>query len=237
MTPAAPPPSSRLLRAAAAERDELARHRDRLLRAREDLRAELERTERGLADVEERTRLLDRLAPAPAAVASSDGDGTAALGSVGVGGQVGGARELRGPAIREAAVRLVAGDARRPEALHYREWFALLEEAGHRVAGKDPLAVFLTQLSRSPVVRKATQAGVYELDRGAPARLRARLDGLHEQLRALASTRTPTADLATVRARRAELTAEVGHVEKALEEAVRLLEPEAPAAAPLAATA
>ena len=51
------------------------------------------------------------------------------------------------------------------------------------VAGKDPLAVFLTQLSRSPAVRKGAQPGVYELDRQAPARLRATLDDLHEQLR------------------------------------------------------
>lgn len=229
MTPAAPPPSSRLLRAAAAEREELNRHRERLLRAREDLRGELERIERGLADVDERTRLLDRLAPPPRDDTGDKGPTAAAGVSI--------ARELRGPAIRETAVQLLAADPRRPEALHYREWFALLGEAGFGVAGKDPLAVFLTQLSRSPVVRKGTQPGIYELDRGALARLRARLDALHEQLRALASTPAPTADLSTLRARRAELTAEIGHVEKALEEATRLLEPGDGAAEPLAATA
>ena len=62
---------------------------------------------------------------------------------------------LRGPAIREAAVRALVADGR--DALHYREWFELLDE--RTVAGKDPLAVFLTQLSRSPAVRKGAQPG------------------------------------------------------------------------------
>jgi hypothetical protein len=32
--------------------------------------------------------------------------------------------------------------------MHYRSWFELLSEAGHEVVGKDPLAVFLIQMSR-----------------------------------------------------------------------------------------
>ncbi len=129
---------------------------------------------------------------------------------------------LRGPAIRETAVRLLVehGDA---EALHYREWYERVRAAGYAVAGKDPLAVFLTQLSRSPALRKSTQAGVYELDRAAPARLRRRLEELHEQLRALTATPGASAHLATIRARRDEINSEIGHTEKALEEAARLL--------------
>ena len=61
--PPAPPPSTRLLRAAAAEREQLERHRSQLLGTRESLRAELDRIEDGLREVEERHRLLDRLAP------------------------------------------------------------------------------------------------------------------------------------------------------------------------------
>jgi hypothetical protein len=123
---------------------------------------------------------------------------------------------LRGPAIREAAVRALVADGR--EALHYREWFALL---GRDVAGKDPLAVFLTQLSRSPAVRKGARPGVYELDREAPQRLRAILDDLHEQLR----NHTTGTNLTAIRARRAQLTAEIGRTEKALEEVARVLAP------------
>ena len=104
------------------------------------------------------------------------------------------------------------------EALHYREWFELLDDD---VAGKDPLAVFLTQLSRSPAIRKGARPGVYELDRQAAARLRATLDDLHEQLRGL----TTGTDLTAIRARRAQLTAEIGRTEKALEEVVRVLAP------------
>jgi hypothetical protein len=91
------------------------------------------------------------------------------------------------------------------------------------VEGKDPLAVFLTQISRSPVIRKSTQAGVYELDTAAARRLRDQLDRLHEDLRALSATPSAATDLATVRSRRAQIHAEIGQVEKALVEAEELL--------------
>ena len=62
---------------------------------------------------------------------------------------------LRGPAIRREAVCVVLAHPDRPDALHYRDWFALLKQAGFEVAGKDPLATFLTQLSRSPPCARA----------------------------------------------------------------------------------
>ena len=211
MVPPTPTPSSRLVRAAAAERDELRRHRERLLDARESLRAELARIESSLHDVDERDALLDRLtgpAPEPPVTPATTGADTPLL---------------RGPAIRRAAVEVLLRHPQRPEALHYREWFEALRQAGFAVAGKDPLAVFLTQLSRSPAVRKGSQSGVYELDRSAPRRLRQRLDRLHEELRELTATPSATTDLAAIRARRAELTAQIGQVEKALEEAEAVL--------------
>jgi hypothetical protein len=76
-----------------------------------------------------------------------------------------GRRILSGPAIREVAVQVLLRQPEYIEALHYRRWYELLQEAGYEVAGKDPSAVFLTQISRSPVVRKSTESGVYELDR------------------------------------------------------------------------
>src|SRR4051812_50128398 len=57
-----PTPSARLVRAAAAERAELARYRDRLLAARDRLRAELDDVEASLRELDERNALLDRLA-------------------------------------------------------------------------------------------------------------------------------------------------------------------------------
>jgi septal ring factor EnvC (AmiA/AmiB activator) len=221
-----PTPSTRLLRAVAAERAELDRHREKLLAGRESLRAELARIEGSLTEIDERAALLDRLAGsadrAVTTVAGGVTEGTEPPGgmarSAGQGGE-----PLRGPAIRRAAVRVLLEHPERPEALHYRDWYDAVRAAGYEVAGKDPLAVFLTQLSRSPVVRKGTQSGVYELDRSGPRRLRLRLDELHDELRALTATPSATADLAAIRAQRAELNADISQVEKALEEAESLI--------------
>ena len=231
MTSATPPLSSRLLRAARAERAQLDRHRRRLLTAREELRAELARIEAGLAEIDERRRLLDRLAPARHAESSgvaSDADTSDAsqAGAVALGDEFAGAgpRVLRGPAVRETAVRLLLSRRDAVTALHYREWFEMVTGEGFAIAGKDPLAVFLTQISRSPVVRRSTQAGVYEIDCDAPARLRRELERLHEQLREVATASPSAGDLPTARARRHKLTTKIGRVEKALHEAIRLLD-------------
>jgi hypothetical protein len=228
MVPSTPSPSARLLRAAAAEREDLARHRDRLVTAREQLREELARIDASLHEVDERARLLDRLAgpeptrpgERPTAVARATA-GDAAAGQDRAADRA--APKLHGPAIRRAAVEALLALPERPEALHYRDWYAALHDAGFEVAGKDPLAVFLTQISRSPVIRKSTQPGVYELDTGAAHRLRDRLDRLHADLRALSATPSAATDLAAVRSRRAQIHAEIGHVEKALVEAEELL--------------
>jgi hypothetical protein len=184
MVQTAPSPSVRLIRAASAERQELARHRERLLAARDELREQLARVDASLAEIDERQNLLDRLAGSPkpdAATTQTPPTPAAAL--------------LRGPAIRRTAVEVLLAHPRQPEALHYRDWFEQVLEAGFQVAGKDPLAVFLTQLSRSPVIRRSTEAGVYELDRAAPQRLRTTLDHLHADLRKLTVQAGAAADL------------------------------------------
>ena len=258
MVPPAPTPSSRLLRAAAAEREELGRHRTKLLSARDSLRAELASIDASLRALDERDALLDRLAGPVAAAAGHRADPAGADARSGgpeasgaptalvapapaapgpapaAGADVAPARTpLRGPAIRRAAVEVLLTHPERPEALHYRAWFAALRDAGYTVAGKDPLAVFLTQLSRSPVVRRGTQSGVYALDPGAPRRLRDELDALHAELRGIAATPAATADLTAIRGRRAALTTQITQVEKALEEAEGVLgaRPGAPVAA------
>jgi hypothetical protein len=217
MVPSTPSPSARLLRAAAAEREDLMRHRDQLVTAREQLRDELARIDASLHELDERARLLDLLAGPQ----STAGDAEPPTPVDRAPGRA--APKLRGPAIRRAAVEALLALPDRPEALHYRDWYAALTDAGFEVAGKDPLAVFLTQVSRSPVIRKSTQPGVYELDTGAARRLRDKLDRLHEDLRALSATPSAATDLAAVRSRRAQIHAEIGHVEKALVEAEELL--------------
>src|SRR5579875_1169754 len=157
MVPPAPTPSPRLLKAAEAEREQLQRHRCELLAAREGLRAELERIEGSLQTVNERQTLLDRLVgPIGDGGANEMGEHLArrAADDPVKGAHKGDVVVLRGPDIRREAIRVLLAHPDRPEAMHYRDWFSLLSEAGFGVAGKNPLATFLTQLSRSPAVRK-----------------------------------------------------------------------------------
>jgi hypothetical protein len=116
-------------------------------------------------------------------------------------------------------------------ALHYRRWHDLVQAAGYRVAGKDGVAVFLTQISRSPVVRKASESGVYELDRQAPLRLRQRVERLRTELREIGGAAPKDADIAQVRGRRHELDVAISQHERALEEALRVLTRDEPPAA------
>jgi hypothetical protein len=211
MTPATPKTSSRLLRAAAAERSDLDRHRDRLLARRDALRADLERIEAALVEVDERVALLARLAPPGAAPEPA----RAAAATSGT--------PLRGTAIRETAVRVLAGSSNAGGPIHYRRWLELVEAAGYAVSGKEPAAVFLTQISRSPVVRKTSRSGVYELDRDAPERLRRRLAALQGRLRTVTAAPADAADLAAIRGQRERTLAEITQAERALEEAARSL--------------
>ncbi len=215
MVPPTPTPSPRLLKAAKAEREQLARHRRELLNARESLRTELERIEGSLEEVDERQTLLDRLV---GTTVGPQPDMEEPPGRPTADDEQRALPVLRGPDIRREAVRVLLAHPERPEALHYREWYGLLQDAGFAVAGKDPLATFLTQLSRSPAVSKSTQPGVYELDRGAVARLHTRLSELQRELRDSAAAHGPSFEAAALRARRTELNAELGRVEKAVEE-------------------
>ncbi|HEX3803208.1 MAG TPA: hypothetical protein VHV75_10240 [Solirubrobacteraceae bacterium] len=135
------------------------------------------------------------------------------------------AEVLRGQAIREAAVRVLVSSNRAHEALHYREWFELLLDAGMLPAGKDPLATFLTQLGRSPVVAKSTSQGIYMLDHEFVHRAHQRLGALTQELREtqLSPVAADADALGNTRRRRAELMSEVERTEMELEEALRSL--------------
>lgn len=189
----------------------MAKQRARLRAERDDAAARLRELDDALAALDDHERLVARLAGPSQPPRTTEAD-TAPSD----------ARRLKGPEVRRAAVRLLVADPLRP-ALHYRDWYERLLNAGYAVAGKDGLAVFLTQLSRSPVVRRSTQAGVYEIDYGALARLEAQRARLEREMRELLSSEGP--DLTTIRARRQELTTAVGQVERALEEAREMLAP------------
>jgi hypothetical protein len=96
--------------------------------------------------------------------------------------------------------------------------------------------VFLTQVSRSPVVRKATEPGVYGVDRQAPLRIRQRLERLQGELREVTVAPQAPIELAGVRARRHELDLAISQQERALEEALRVLRRDDPDVAALGAT-
>jgi hypothetical protein len=73
-------------------------------------------------------------------------------------------RELRGQQLQEVAVALLRQKKAVGEPVHYKEWYGLLIGAGARVAGRDPLATFLTQVARAPGVESVRpRSGLYRL--------------------------------------------------------------------------
>ena len=211
--------SARLRRAAVAERAQLGRRRERIERARAGVEAELERLERELAGIDQHLELLVSIAPA------GDDETPTHHNSDASQHRNGGATFLNGPAIRATAVRVLIEHRPRVEAIHYRDWYALVVEHGFAVSGKKPLAVFLSQVSRSPVMRKGTSAGVYAVDRGAPERLRRELSELERALSALTGRPPGRRADGDLHARRRELVRAIDRHERALHEALRGLAP------------
>jgi hypothetical protein len=71
---------------------------------------------------------------------------------------------LRGQRLRSVAIQVLKRHRGVHATVHYRDWFELIVTEGHRVGGKDPLATFLAQLSRSPEVEKlGRRTGMYRL--------------------------------------------------------------------------
>lgn len=205
-----PQVSKRLHAAAAAELAALRRRRERLARKRDDVQEHLAELDGQLAELDERTSMLEQLAPPEA---PSPPSGTLEPDR----------REqhtlLRGPAIREAAVRLLAAQPA-PSPMHYQAWLRMLEEAGYEVDGKQPSAVFLTQISRSPAVRKAAgHPGTYELDREAPRRLQHTLKRERDRLASLIGDQAQVEE-------RDRLLLDIRRLERDLSEVRRMFEQE-----------
>jgi hypothetical protein len=131
---------------------------------------------------------------------------------------------LRGQPLRDAAIDVLARRHGLGEPIHYRQWFELLVSEGHRVGGKDPLASFLTQVTRSPVVERAHGgAGMYRIDpvSGADRALRAHVQAEAELRRAEAAYRQATA---TTRGESADVRLpEIGEPQRRLKDAQRRL--------------
>lgn len=71
---------------------------------------------------------------------------------------------LRGQRVREVAVQILRTRCGVGQSIHYVDWYELVRGAGFTVAGRDPLAAFLTQVSRAPEVESAQpRSGRYRL--------------------------------------------------------------------------
>jgi hypothetical protein len=200
--------SARLSRAAAAELRGLERQRDRLVRRRERILASVEPVDRALAAIDARAELLKLL--------TGDRPGWSSHSSTAASVSPRDPRILAGSAIRETAAKALAASPVARGPIHYRELLQMLTDAGFRIHGEKPDAVFLTQLTRSPVIRKAGRPGEYELDHDAPARLRTRVGALQRELRDGAG------EGACAATRRLTLK-ELDRAERALQEATRCL--------------
>ena len=76
--------------------------------------------------------------------------------------ELGGA--LRGHRLREVAVDVLRKHCAPGSDVHYRDWYGLLADEGIAVAGKDPLATFLAQVSRADAVEAVgRRTGRYRL--------------------------------------------------------------------------
>lgn len=71
-------------------------------------------------------------------------------------------RQLKGRRLQEVAVEVLRRSLGDNQAIHYREWFALLRSEGYEVAGRDPVNSFLTSISRADgVERVGSRTGLY----------------------------------------------------------------------------
>jgi len=221
-------PSRRIRSAAAAERDRVERELARLAARERQVAQEMDRIRESREVLEHELGVLEQLADSRATVGSLPLRGTRRLQVVSEPDDAApaGATMLRGAQVRETAVRVLAATGQTDRAVHYRTWFDLLRQRGFLPAGKDPLATFLTQIGRSPVVQRSTEPGVYSLDLAFPERASARLDRLKAELEqaqgALAGDAT-VEDLARAREHSGELQAEIQSLERTLAEARRSL--------------
>lgn len=208
-----PATSIRFTRAASAESNRLSRQLARMAAKREEHEQAMEELEREMKVVEERIQLLGKLA-------GEDGVSASQLRAAGTPGKI----ILRGATIREVAVPLLLQEAGE-NPMHYRRWYELLENAGYEVLGQRPDAVFLNQVTRSPLVKSSTQPGIYSIDLEGVDRLRAALE---EEENRLADADTGAADdesdFEASAERHRELVNSVGRLRRQLEEVERALQ-------------
>jgi len=206
--------SQRFSRAARAERDRLDRKRAQLHQRREVLQAKIDALDEEIETVADQLQVLEGLAES----------GRDAVEIREVDRSHGGLELLSGSTIRVVAVPLLIR-THGCGPIHYRDWYALLNQRGYAAAGKRPDAVFLNQVARSPLVRPTTRSGYYMLDLEVVDQLR---EQLRKQQTALAEllTNVPAASesLETHRQQLRELHTAISRTERDLSEAVNAME-------------
>lgn len=71
---------------------------------------------------------------------------------------------LRGRRLQEVAMEVLRTRWGAGREIHYREWFNLVQDEGHKIGGKDPRATFLAQIHRAPgIERLGNRTGLYRL--------------------------------------------------------------------------
>lgn len=240
-------PSSGLRRAATAERERIRRARERLAEREQQLLAELAAVRAELVGLDERDRLLVELTAVPeeaplkvmsqvrrAVIETADAlalmsarrsaDRAGADEPQGETGQQSGGNVLRGRELREAATRVLFLTRGPDREVHYREWLDEVLKAGIDIVGKDPVAAFLTNVSRSPFVVRGDEPGAYRIDSGAVAELRRELDEAEAELADVVAVIGREANPGeALREHRARLAAAVRRLEGQVAEADRVL--------------
>lgn len=207
--------SQRFTRAAQAERARLVRRRAQASGKRAELQSRLDDLDKTLEAIDVEIEALDALTPR-----SEQGEEIAVVRPL----TTEGPRLLRGAEIRAVAIpRLLRVQVGAP--IHYREWLALLTRAGYAVAGKRPDAVFLNQVSRSPLVRATTKAGYYVIDPDVVEDLRGQLRRQQGELTDLMSRAPSDVGEAFDRHReeQRELTTAMARTQRELDEAAGAL--------------
>lgn len=64
---------------------------------------------------------------------------------------------LRGLRLREVAVEILRREVGPGQPIHYKQWYGLLNAAGHKIGGRDPVATFLAQVHRADGVESVGQ--------------------------------------------------------------------------------
>ena len=130
--------------------------------------AERDRLAARLADAQERAEHFEALATEAREEAASLADRIRAVEEVaGLAPQLAIceiSEELRGERLREVALEVLQRLSASGDPIHYRVWFEALVESGYRISGRDPLATFLTQVTRIDRVQSVgRRSGLYRL--------------------------------------------------------------------------